>query len=69
MGLQPPIQTQNGNTLRPVSANITGLLANRTYHLRIVARNNDGTSFGADRTFTTLTATGPPVSCLVLFTG
>jgi len=55
------MQTQNGNTLRPVSANITGLLANRTYHFRIVAHNNGGTSFGADRTFTTLTATGPPV--------
>jgi hypothetical protein len=55
------MQTQNGNTLRPVSANITGLLANRTYHFRIVAHNNGGTRFGADRTFTTLTATGLPV--------
>jgi phosphodiesterase/alkaline phosphatase D-like protein len=55
------MQTQNGNTVRPVSANITGLLANRTYHFRIVAHNNGGTRFGADRTFTTLTATGPPV--------
>jgi hypothetical protein len=55
------VQTHNGNTLRPVSANITGLLANRTYHFRIVAHNNGGTSFGADRTFTTLTATGLPV--------
>jgi plastocyanin len=60
-GSTSPMQIQNGNTLRPVSANITGLLANRTYHFRIVARNNGGTSFGADRTFTTLTATGPPV--------
>jgi trimeric autotransporter adhesin len=60
-GSTTPMQTQNGNTLRPVSANITGLLANRTYHFRIVAHNNGGTSFGADRTFTTLTPTGPPV--------
>jgi plastocyanin len=60
-GSTTPMQTQNGNTLRPVSANITGLLANRTYHFRIVAHNNGGTRFGADRTFTTLTATGPPV--------
>jgi plastocyanin len=60
-GSTTPMQTQNGNTLRPVSANITGLLANRTYHFRIVAHNNGGTSFGADRIFTTLTATGPPV--------
>jgi plastocyanin len=60
-GSTTPVQTQNGNTLRPVSAGITGLLANRTYHFRIVAQNAGGTSFGADRTFTTLTATGPPV--------
>ena len=60
-GSTTPMQTQNGNTVRPVSANIAGLLANRTYHFRIVAHNNGGTSFGADRIFTTLTASGPPV--------
>ena len=60
-GLNTPMQTQNGNTIRAVSANISGLLANRTYHFRVVAHNNGGTSFGADRTFTTLTATGLPV--------
>ena len=53
-GSTTPMQTQNGNTLRPVSANIAGLLANHTYHFRIVAHNNGGTSFGPDRTFTTL---------------
>src|SRR4029077_14117045 len=56
------MQTQNGNTLRPVSANIASLLANRTYHFRVVAHNNGGNSFWADRTFNTLTATGPPVA-------
>ena len=60
-GSTTPMQTQSGNTVRPVSANIAGLLANRAYHFRIVAHNSGGTSFGADRTFTTLTATGPPV--------
>jgi len=55
------MQAQNGSTVRAVSANIAGLLANRTYHFRIVAHNNGGTAFGADRTFTTLTATGLPV--------
>ena len=60
-GSTTPMQTQNGNTVRPVSANIAGLLANRIYHFRIVAHNNGGTSFGVDRTFTTVTATGPPV--------
>jgi plastocyanin len=60
-GSTTPMQTQTGNTFRPISANISGLLANRTYHFRIGAHNNGGTSFGADRTFTTLTATGSPV--------
>ncbi len=60
-GSNTPMQTQNGNTVRAVSANIAGLLANRTYHFRIVAHNNGGTSFGPDRVFTTLTATGSPV--------
>ena len=32
-----------------------------TYHFRIVATNSAGTSYGPDRTFTTLSATGPPV--------
>ena len=60
-GSTTPMQTQNGNTVRAISTNISGLLASRTYHFRIVAQNTGGTSFGADRTFTTLTATGPPV--------
>jgi phosphodiesterase/alkaline phosphatase D-like protein len=55
------MQTQNGNTVRPVSADVAGLLANHTYHFRIVAHNNGGTTFGPDRVFTTLTATGLPV--------
>jgi len=46
-------QTQTGNTYRSISANISGLLANRTYHFRIVATNSAGTKFGADRTFRT----------------
>ena len=60
-GSNTPMQTQNGNTVRAVSANIAGLLASHTYHFRIVAHNNGGTSFGPDRVFTTLTATGTPV--------
>jgi hypothetical protein len=36
-------------------------MANTTYHFRIVATNSHGTSYGSDRTFATLTATGPPV--------
>jgi hypothetical protein len=55
-------QTRTGNTNQNVSANISGLSANTTYHFRIVATNSAGTSYGADRTFTTLSATGAPVA-------
>jgi hypothetical protein len=54
-------QTKTGNTTQNVTANISGLTANTTYHFRIVATNSHGTSYGSDRTFTTLTPTGPPV--------
>jgi hypothetical protein len=54
-------QTKTGNTTQNVAANISGLSASRTYHFRIVATNSAGTRYGSDRTFTTLSATGPPV--------
>ena len=60
-GATTPPQNRSGNTPQNVSANISGLTASTTYHFRIVASNGDGTSVGGDRTFTTLTATGPPV--------
>jgi hypothetical protein len=47
--------------LRSISANISGLMASHVYHFRIVAHNNGGTTYGSDRTFTTLSATGPPI--------
>src|SRR6202035_3982150 len=53
-------QTKAGNTYQSVSANISGLSASTTYHFRVVATNSAGTTYGADRTFTTLSATGPP---------
>jgi hypothetical protein len=55
-------QTKSGNTYQNVSANISGLSANTVYHFRIVATNSAGTTYGEDRTFTTLSATGPPVA-------
>jgi hypothetical protein len=55
------MQTQTGNTSRNISANISGLMASHLYHFRIVAHNSGGTKFGSDRTFTTLSVTGPPV--------
>ena len=60
-GLTAAAPSQTGSTYRTVSANISGLNANTIYHSRIVATNSAGTSLGSDRTFTTLTATGPPV--------
>jgi hypothetical protein len=60
-GTNTPVQTRNGNTVRDITANISGLLAGRTYHFRIVAHNGGGTSFGGDRTLTTLNTTGSPV--------
>ncbi len=38
----------------PVSAAITGLSVNTTYHFRIIATNANGTSTGSDETFKTL---------------
>jgi hypothetical protein len=60
-GSTTPVQTQTGNTVRPISANVSGLTASHVYHFRIVAHNSAGTRYGSDRTFTTLSATGPPV--------
>jgi hypothetical protein len=61
-GSTTAMQTQTGNAVRAITANISGLTANTTCHFRIVAHNGGGTSFGSDRTFTTLSATGAPVS-------
>jgi hypothetical protein len=52
-GSRTPNQTKTGNTYQSVSANISGLAANTTYHFRIVASNINGTRYGRDRTFTT----------------
>jgi hypothetical protein len=60
-GLTTAIQSKTGNTYQNVTANISGLTASTTYHFRIVATNSAGTRYGSDRTFTTLSATGPPV--------
>lgn len=67
-----PVAVGSGTTNAPVTANISGLSPNTTYHYRLVATNANGTSMSADRTFTTnqagvvaaglaLTATPNPV--------
>jgi hypothetical protein len=60
-GLTTATQSKTGNTYQNVAANISGLTASTTYHFRVVASNSAGTTYGADKTFTTLSATGPPV--------
>src|SRR5438477_532967 len=60
-GLSTAPQNHTGNTYLNVSANISSLSASTVYHFRIVATNSAGTTFGSDRTFTTLSPTGPPV--------
>jgi uncharacterized repeat protein (TIGR01451 family) len=60
-GLTTAPQSHSGNTYQNISATVGALSANTVYHFRIVASNAAGTRYGGDRTFTTLTATGPPV--------
>ncbi len=42
-----------GGVSTPVSAVISGLVPNTTYHFRVVAEDTDGTTSGLDQTFTT----------------
>jgi hypothetical protein len=51
--------TNNRGTVLPVSVVVTGLTPDTTYHYRLVATNANGTSSGADQTFTT-SAPPPP---------
>ena len=42
-----------------LSASLTGLVPGALYHVRLVATNSDGTTFGVDQTFTTPQAPAP----------
>lgn len=48
------------HTSHSVSAVLTGLTPGTTYHFQLVAKNNAGTSKGADMTFTTTSPPPPP---------
>lgn len=60
-----------------VTAVINGLTPNTTYHFRLVATNQEGTSFGSDRTFQTVSPSAPNASssggggggCFIITTG
>jgi phosphodiesterase/alkaline phosphatase D-like protein len=60
-GSTTSLQTKMGETYHNVSADISGLNASTTYHFRMVATNSAGTRYGGDGTFTTPSATGPPI--------
>jgi photosystem II stability/assembly factor-like uncharacterized protein len=51
-----------GNSAVSVSASVTGLSANTTYHFRISATNASGTSYGVDLALTTLAQQGLTVT-------
>ena len=51
--------TVTGNINTNVSADITGLEAEKTYHFRVKAVNSGGTTYGSDITFTTTSIPAP----------
>jgi hypothetical protein len=53
-GSSTPSATTDKSQPLPVVSVVSGLLEGTTYHARLVARNDDGLSRGADMTFTTL---------------
>jgi alpha-tubulin suppressor-like RCC1 family protein/phosphodiesterase/alkaline phosphatase D-like protein len=53
---------QAGESPVAVSASVSGLSANTTYHFRASAKNAGGTSLGEDRSFTTLPPASPPTA-------
>ncbi|HEX6456341.1 MAG TPA: hypothetical protein VF009_07460 [Solirubrobacterales bacterium] len=50
----PCASTPSGSSPVPVSADVTGLAENTTYHFRLVAAYSGGSDPGSDETFTTL---------------
>jgi trimeric autotransporter adhesin len=48
-----------GSSVVPVTASLTGLTLNTLYHYRIVATSTQGTTYGADQSFTT--GANPPI--------
>ena len=55
----PPQQVGSDSASHTVSAALTGLVPGALYHVRLVATNSAGTTFGPDQTFTTAQAPAP----------
>ncbi len=55
----PAQQLGSDSTSHTVSAALSGLLPGALYHVRLVATNSAGSTFGADQTFTTPAAPAP----------
>ena len=55
----PGADAGSGSGFQSVTQGISGLAPGTTYHFRLVTNNAGGTSYGADQTFTTASATAP----------
>jgi hypothetical protein len=55
-----PQQIGAGSGPVPVATSVSGLVPHATYHVRLVATNSAGTTFGPDQTFTTKQDPPPP---------
>ncbi|HXI84313.1 MAG TPA: putative Ig domain-containing protein, partial [Verrucomicrobiae bacterium] len=64
-------QAGSGTTTVTLTASLSSLTASTTYHYRFVASNSLGTSYGADKTFTTTSASGgaPPTATTMVASG
>ena len=56
----PVQQVGADSTTHTVTAPLSGLVPGALYHVRLVAINSAGTTFGVDQTFTTAAAPAPP---------
>jgi hypothetical protein len=65
----PVVTLAAGTAAFSTNAMVTGLLAGKTYHYRVVATNSAGPAFGTDLTFTTLTVTPPQIGNLTVGSG
>jgi hypothetical protein len=60
----PVVALASGTTAIPTNAVVSGLVAGKMYHFRVVATNSAGPALGSDLTFTTLPAIQPELGGL-----